>query len=344
VNGAAIFGCDGPRLLPAEAAFFREADPWGFILFARNVETPDQLRRLTGELRRAVGRDCVITIDQEGGRVQRLRGPIWREWLPPLDTVAQASDPARAMWIEARLIAQELREVGIDSNCAPCADIAGDLTHPFLKNRCYGTDALAVSRIGRAVADGLLAGGVLPVMKHLPGHGRATLDTHHQLPTVDAAPSDLQLTDFAPFRALADLPMAMTAHIVFSAYDSQPATQSAQMVEVIRRDIGFQGLLMTDDLNMQALSGTVAERAAKAIVAGCDIALHCKGTVAEFAATAAAVGAMSPAAQARADAALSWRKPALSVDIPALEAEFAGLMGGDARVGRLGTSGTLGPA
>jgi beta-N-acetylhexosaminidase len=330
VTTAAIFGCDGPRLLRDEAAFFRDADPWGFILFARNVENPDQLRRLTGELRSAVGRDCVITIDQEGGRVQRMRGPVWREWLPPLETVAKAADPARAMWLQMRLIAQELRDVGIDSNCAPCGDIAGELTHPFLKNRCYGTDPATVSGIGRAVADGLLAGGVLPVMKHLPGHGRATLDTHHQLPTVAVDPAELQETDFAPFRALADLPMAMTAHIVFAAYDDAPATQSARMVQVIRHDIGFGGLLLTDDLNMQALSGTVAERAAKSIAAGCDIALHCKDSVADFTATAAAVGALTPAAQARAAAALIQRKSALSVDIPALEAEFAGLMGGGA--------------
>ncbi len=331
-NGAAIFGCDGLALLPEEAAFFREADPWGFILFARNVATPDQLRRLTCDLRNAVGRDCVITIDQEGGRVQRLRGPLWREWAPPMDTVGQAQDPARAMWIQSRLIAHELRDVGIDSNCAPCADIAGELTHAFLKNRCYGTDPDIVSLISRAVADGLLAGGVLPVMKHLPGHGRATLDTHHQLPTVDLPPADLHNTDFAPFRALSKLPMAMTAHIVFSAYDDKPATQSPRMVQAIRQDIGFGGLLITDDLNMQALSGTVAARAALAIAAGCDIALHCKGTVAEFAATAAATGHMAPASQARANAALSQRRPPLSVDIPALEAEFAGLMGGGAGV------------
>ncbi|MFM2390186.1 MAG: hypothetical protein RLZZ437_1741 [Pseudomonadota bacterium] len=330
MTGAAIFGCDGLTLQPDEAAFFRDADPFGFILFARNVDTPEQLRRLTGDLRNAVGRNALVTIDQEGGRVQRLRGPVWREWLPPLDTVARANDPVRAMWLQSRLIAHELQAVGIDSNCAPCADIAGDQTHPFLKNRCYGTDSATVSRISRAVADGLLAGGVVPIMKHLPGHGRATLDTHHQLPTVDVAPTELLETDFAPFRALADLPMAMTAHIVFSTYDDKPATQSPPMVQVIRRDIGFDGLLVTDDLNMQALSGTVAQRAALAIAAGCDIALHCKGTVPEFAATAAAVGHLSGAAQVRAQNALLARKPPLSVDIPALEAEFAGLMGGEA--------------
>ena len=329
-QGATIFGCDGLALLPVEAAFFRDAAPFGFILFARNVDTPDQLRRLTGDLRNAVGRDCIITIDQEGGRVQRLRGPVWREWLPPLDTVARATDPARAMWLQSRLIAHELRDVGIDSNCAPCGDIASDLTHPFLKNRCYGTDAATVSGIARAVADGLLAGGVLPIIKHLPGHGRATLDTHHALPTVTETPAALHTTDFAPFRALADLPMAMTAHIVFSAYDTQPATQSPAMVQVIRQDIGFDGLLITDDLNMQALSGTVAERAAKSIAAGCDISLHCKGSIAEYAATAAAVGQMPPAAQARADAAVLARITPPTVDISALEAEFAGLMGAEA--------------
>ncbi|MGL5010556.1 MAG: glycoside hydrolase family 3 N-terminal domain-containing protein [Paracoccaceae bacterium] len=336
MTGAAIFGCEGPRLRPEEAAFFREADPFGFILFARNVESPDQLRRLTGELRSAVGRDAVITVDQEGGRVQRMRAPLWREWLPPLDTVAQASDPVRAMWLQYRLIADELRSAGLDSNCAPCGDIAGDLTHPFLKNRCYGTDPDTVSRIGRAVADGLLAGGVLPVMKHLPGHGRATQDTHHELPTVAVPAHELLAHDFAPFHALADLPMAMTAHIVFSAFDDLPATQSPAMIGVIRDTIGFQGLLLTDDLNMQALSGTVAERAARSVAAGCDIALHCKGTVAELAATAAAVGRMGAASQARADAALARRKPAVPVDIPALEAEFAALMGGGTDAGRLG--------
>ncbi len=327
MTGAAIFGCDGLTLRPDEAAFFREADPFGFILFARNVDSPGQVRALTCALRDAVGRDAPVLVDQEGGRVQRLRAPHWREWAPPLDTVALARDPARAMWIRSRIIADELRAVGIDANCAPCADVAGALTHAFLKNRCYGTDPAMVATMSRAVADGHLAGGVLPVMKHLPGHGRAMLDTHHDLPTVDAAPADLAATDFAPFAALADLPMAMTAHIVFSAYDDRPATQSPAMIGVIRDIIGFQGLLMTDDLNMQALSGTVAMRAAASIAAGCDVALHCKGTVPEFAATAAAVGALTALAQARADAALAMRHAPDPVDIPALDAEFTRLMG-----------------
>ncbi|RGP37749.1 beta-N-acetylhexosaminidase [Pseudotabrizicola alkalilacus] len=329
---AAIFGCAGPELTADEVAFFRDADPFGFILFARNVEDPLQLRRLTADLRAAVGRDAPVLIDQEGGRVQRLRAPHWREWTPPLDTVAQARDPARAMWVRSRIIAHELRGVGVDANCAPCADIAGTDTHQFLKNRCYGTDPAVVSAISTAVADGHLAGGVLPVIKHLPGHGRATADTHHDLPTVTATRAELAATDFAPFKALNHLPMAMTAHIIYAAYDDKPATQSAAMIRVIRDEIGFQGLLMTDDLNMQALRGTLGERTAASMAAGCDIALHCKGDLAEMLAVAAACGEQTPAIRQRAERALSARHAPDPVDIGALEAEFRGLMSGEAYV------------
>ena len=324
---AAIFGCAGPVLTDAERAFFRAADPFGFILFARNVESPVQLRHLTADLRDAVGRDAVITVDQEGGRVQRLTPPHWRGWLPPLDMVARAANPVRAMELRARIIAHELRGVGIDSNCAPCADLAGELTHPFLKNRCYGTDPEQVSAIARAVADGHLAGGVLPIAKHMPGHGRATLDTHHELPRVDESLDTLTATDFAPFHDLRDLPMAMTAHIVFTALDpDHPATQSAAVVSHVRQGIGFDGLLLTDDLNMQALSGTLGERTARSIAAGCDIALHCKGDLAEMEAVAANAGAQTPQAKRRAQAALAQRHPPEPVDIEALEAELRQIM------------------
>lgn len=324
---AAIFGCLGPELSPQERAFFRDADPFGFILFARNVETPQQLRRLTAELREAVGRDAPILIDQEGGRVQRLRAPHWREWLAPLDMVSQAGDAIRAMWLRSRIIAHELRGVGIDANCAPCADIATESTHPFLKNRCYGFDPDTVSQIAAAVADGHLAGGVLPVIKHLPGHGRATANSHKDLPTVTTARADLQRHDFAPFRSLNDLPMAMTAHIVFTAYDAQhPATQSPVMIDVIRHEIGFQGLLMTDDLNMQALAGDLASRTAAAMAAGCDLALHCKGDMAEMLAVAGACGGQTAATQARARRALAARRTPDPVDIEALEADLRHVM------------------
>ena len=329
-TGAAIFGCAGPVLLAEERAFYRDYDPLGFILFARNVETPDQLRRLTADLRDAVGRDAPILVDQEGGRVQRLRAPHWREWLPPLDQVERAgAGAARSMWIRARIIAHELRAVGIDANCAPCADIAGADTHPFLRNRCYGSDAATVIAMSRAVADGHLAGGVLPVAKHLPGHGRATQDTHHDLPTVTVDAATLRATDFAPFAALADLPMAMTAHIVFAAHDARnPATQSSAMIRVIREEIGFGGLLMTDDLNMEALSGDLSQRTAAAIAAGCDIALHCKGDFAQMQAVAAAAGDMGPQTRARAAAALSQRRAPDPADLAALEEELARLLSG----------------
>lgn len=189
-------GIAGTRLTAAERAFFRAADPWGFILFGRNVESPDQLRRLTGDLRDAVGRDAVITVDQEGGRVQRLRAPHWADWPAPLD---QAAAGPRAMWLRYHLIGRELRAVGIDSNCAPTLDVAQADTHPFLRNRCLGTDPATVAVLGRAGADGMLAAGVLPVMKHLPGHGRAVADSHHDLPIVAAAVEDLEVLDFAPF-------------------------------------------------------------------------------------------------------------------------------------------------
>lgn len=325
-RGAVIFGCAGPRLLPEERAFYREADPFGFIVFARNIETPAQLRRLTADLREAVGRDAPVLVDQEGGRVQRLRAPHWREWTPPLDTVDGAGSleaAERVMRLRATVMAAELAAVGIDADCMPTLDVVRPETHPFLMNRCYGRDPETVARIGRAVAEGLTAGGVLPVMKHMPGHGLSHVDTHHDLPTVDASHAELTAVDFAPFRALADLPMAMTAHLVFAALDGErPATQSPRMIRVIREEIGFQGLLMSDDLNMQALSGTLAERTARTIAAGVDIALHCKGDMAEMVSVAGAAGGMGPEALKRAEAAVAARRPA-AVDIEAALAELA---------------------
>ena len=308
-RGAVIFGCKGPALSAWERGFYREVDPFGFILFARNVNTPDQLRRLTGALRDAVGRDAPVMVDQEGGRVQRLRAPHWQEWDPPFDAVARAgSGAARVMKARAMVIGAELMAVGIDANCAPVADVARDGTHPFLRNRCYGSDAETVTQIARAVADGFLAAGVQPVIKHMPGHGLSHVDTHHDLPTVDVTPEDLAQIDFAPFRALADLPMAMTAHLVFSQIDPDlPATQSPRMIGVIRNEIGFSGLLMTDDLNMQALKGSLADRTRASLAAGVDIALHCSGERAEMVEVATAAGGMAPAARARAEAVIAAR-------------------------------------
>lgn len=332
--GATILGCLGPQLSPEEAAFFRAADPFGFILFGRNVESPDQLRRLTGDLRAAVGREAPILIDQEGGRVQRLRPPHWRDYLPPLDQVAASAPEAmtRGIWLRYRLIAAELRAVGIDANCAPCADIAGPQTHPFLRNRCFGSDLDTVAIASRAAAEAMLAGGVLPVVKHLPGHGRATTDSHHALPCVTAAAEDLARSDFAAFRALADLPMGMTGHILFPELDpDRPATASPRLIGLIRDEIGFGGLLMSDDLSMNALSGGLGDRAVAAIAAGCDIALHCNGKPEEMEAVVAAAGRLTRAAAARAEAALARRLPAPDpVDMAALDAELAAILRGKA--------------
>lgn len=320
---AAIFGPQGPKVTDWEQGFFRETQPLGFIVFARNIENPDQLRRLTDGLRQSVGRDAPVLIDQEGGRVQRMRAPHWREYLPALDQMERARDPLRAHWIRNRLIAAELYDVGIDANCAPLADIAEDATHPFLQNRLYGRDVASVVAAARACAEAHLAGGVLPVLKHIPGHGRAAIDSHLRLPQVDAPRAELDVLDFAPFRALNDISMGMSAHIVFSDIDPKaPATTSPKMMEVIRKDIGFDGLLMTDDLSMEALSGTVSERATAAIAAGCDVILHCNGDADEMQAVATAAGAMTLPAMTRANRALAQRKTPTNIDIPQLEAEL----------------------
>ena len=321
-NATILGGIAGTHLTAAERDFFRAADPWGFILFGRNVDHPDQLRRLTGDLRDALGRDAVITVDQEGGRVQRLRGPHWTDWPAPMD---QAAAGPRAMWLRYHLIGRELRAAGIDSNCAPTLDVAQADTHSFLRNRCLGADPETVAILGRASAEGMLAAGVLPVMKHMPGHGRALADSHHDLPTVTASEADLAALDFAPFRALNDLPMGMTAHIRFTALDDAPATASPRMIGLIRDRIGFDGLLMTDDITMNALSGTQADRATASIAAGCDLVLHCNGTIAEMEPVVAAAGPMSEDAQRRADAALAQRRPPQDLDPRALMAEWRGL-------------------
>lgn len=329
--GAYILAPAGPTLLPEEAAFFRNADPWGFILFQRNCEAPDQLRRLTSDLRKSVGRDAPILIDQEGGRVQRMRAPHWREWMPPLDQVEMFCDDQssarRAMYLRGLLIGSELVAHGVDVNCAPSADIAWLETHPFLRNRCYGTDAGTVAAMARACAEGLMDAGCLPVIKHAPGHGRATLDSHESLPRIDVPLVELEHSDFAPFRALGDLPMAMTAHIVLPEIDPKtPVTQSAGGIAFLR-DIGLTNLLMSDDISMGALIGDVRTRSEKALAAGCDLVLHCNGDLAEMRVVAEA-GSMTADAANRAHIALATRRTPIDIDIQAAEAEFLSLIEG----------------
>lgn len=328
MSRAAIFGCLSTAISPQEKAFFKEADPWGFILFARNIDTPEQIRTLCSELRDTVGWQAPILIDQEGGRVARLRPPLGRDWLAPLDQMAQvpAEFAREAMVLRYRLIAHELRDLGIDVNCAPMLDVARDETHEIILNRCYGRDPEVVAEMGRAVSEGLLAGGVLPIIKHIPGHGRGKLDSHLDCPRLRASRAELA-DDFLPFSRLSDLPMAMTAHIIYEAIDPQaPATLSAEVIETIRNDIGFDGLLMTDDLSMQALSGDFTTRTRKALDAGCDMILHCNGDRAEMEAILAALGPLEAKASARSEAAINARQEPAPFDVKEAEARLSELL------------------
>jgi beta-N-acetylhexosaminidase len=284
---AFIAGCAGPVLGPDERAFLRETRPWGLILFRRNVETPDQLRALTGSFRDLLGADAAVLVDQEGGRVQRLSPPHWPAYPPAAVFGRMGAEGARLAGICARLIALDLRAVGIDVDCLPVLDSPAPGAHQVIGDRAYADNPGDVARLGRAAARGLMAGGVMPVMKHIPGHGRALADSHLELPRVRAGRAELE-TDFAPFRANADLPAAMTAHVVYEALDPVfPATLSRAVLEnVVRGEIGFDGLLMTDDLSMKALEGRFFERAARAFGAGVDLALHCNGDLAEAGAVA----------------------------------------------------------
>lgn len=303
---AFITGLAGPRLVPAEAQFLRETRPVGIILFARNCVDHDQIRRLIGDARDAIGADDVLTlVDQEGGRVQRLRPPLGRT-LPAGrayltaagNDVAMAARTAKLVY---RMLADDLRQLGFNTNCAPVLDVPVPGAHDVIGDRAYATEPQAVTALGLAVAQGLAAGGVLPVIKHIPGHGRAGCDSHHELPAVSASRQDLAATDFAPFAAAAHLPAAMTAHVVYSDIDPEaPATTSATVIsEVIRGTIGFDGLLMSDDLSMKALSGSLRTRAEQSIRAGCDVALHCNGDLSEMQSVAAGVPALHGSAAQR---------------------------------------------
>ncbi len=308
---AAILGLGGPSLTPEERSFFREANPWGFILFSRNVDTPVQLRELTSDLRDCVGRNAPILIDQEGGRVARMGPPHWRQWQPVMNLFDGADEDAAllAARLRYRIIADELRSVGIDVNCAPLLDVPIESGHEVIGARALGRAAEDVARRGRAICESLLAGGVLPVIKHIPGHGRASVDSHVELPRVSIPRETLTQTDFAPFKALADQALGMTAHVVFEALDPATcATLSTEVIAIIRQEIGFDGLLMTDDLSMQALSGSMHTRAENALAAGCDVILHCNGEMAEMQAVASATPQLAGDALRRARAAEALRR------------------------------------
>jgi beta-N-acetylhexosaminidase len=309
VNSAAIYGCLGTALTDDERAFFADARPWGFILFRRNVETPEQVLRLTDALRESVGWDAPVLVDQEGGRVQRLGPPHWAKY-PPGDAYLKATnDPLAARELArlgGRLMAHDLKAVGINVDCAPVLDVPVPGAHDIIGDRAYARDPALVAQLGRATAEGLLAGGVLPVIKHMPGHGRAFADTHKELPTVHADLDALDAWDFAPFKALSDMPIGMTAHIIFTAIDKKrPATQSKKAIKLIRERLGFGGLLLSDDLVMNALKGTLTERAETSLKAGCDLVIHWNGDLAEMRQVAEGVGRLKGGAARRADAALA---------------------------------------
>ena len=310
MTSAAIYGCSGHKLTAEERAFFAEAKPWGFILFRRNVDTQAQVKALVDDLRDSVGRaDAPVLIDQEGGRVQRLGPPHWPKYPPGSAYLKATNDSVAArelVRLGARLIAHDLRELGISVDCLPVLDVPVPGAHDIIGDRAYAQDPATVSQLGRAAAEGLLAGGVLPCIKHMPGHGRAFADSHKDLPTVHADFDTLDGWDFAPFKALSDMPLAMTAHIVFTAVDrKRPATQSKKAVKMMREHLGFSGLIMTDDLSMQALSGSLGERAHRSLKAGCDVVLHCNGDMAEMQAVAEATGRLKGRAKARAEAAMA---------------------------------------
>jgi beta-N-acetylhexosaminidase len=329
---AFITGIAGTKLSDRERAFLRDAQPWGFILFIRNLDGPEQLRRLIGEIRSTVGWAAPVLIDQEGGRIQRLGPPHWPLYPPGAAYAAlYARDRHAALAaarLGARLIAADLDALGIDVDCLPIADVPVAGADPVVGDRAYGTDPAQVSAIAGAIAEGLGEGGVLPVLKHIPGHGRATADSHAKLPVVNTNRAVLEATDFAAFRPLAALPLAMTAHVVFTAIDPiAPATISATIVrDVIRDSIGFDGLLMSDDISMGALSGSIVERTRAAVAAGCDVVLHCNGEMAEMSAVADGVSELAGDALRRANAALAAKRKPAPLDAAHARAQFLKLM------------------
>ncbi|MEX0406585.1 beta-N-acetylhexosaminidase [Aquibium sp. LZ166] len=329
---AIILGCAGKRLTDEERGFFRGEKPWGFILFARNIGEAGEIRDLVVELRATVGRDdAPVFIDQEGGRVQRIRAPL----APAYPTAAalgnlhrrDAKAGVRAAWLMSRLHAFDLMRFGINADCLPVLDVPVEGAHDVIGDRAYSSDPAVVARMGRAAADGLMAGGVLPVMKHIPGHGRAFSDSHLALPVVDAGLEELRARDFAPFQALSDLPMAMTAHVVYTALDpDNPATTSPKVIsEIIRGEIGFDGLLMSDDVSMKALSGDFRQKTRAILAAGCDVVLHCNGAMDEMRAVAGEATVLAGAALERAGRALSLLGRDDGAEEQALREEFAAL-------------------
>ncbi len=330
---AFITGLASDSLRSDEAAFLRASRPAGIILFARNCVAPEQIRALVGDALNAIGSaDALVLIDQEGGRVRRLQPPIWRD-LPAASAYAglYATDPQAAVAaarLAARLTAEDLSALAINTNCAPVLDVPAEGAHQIIGDRAYGRNWQQVAALGRAVAQGYMDGAVLPVIKHIPGHGRANADSHLELPNVATPSAELEASDFAPFRLLRDLPAAMTAHVVYSAIDAtSPASTSVLVTrEIIRGKIGFEGFLMSDDLCMKALNGPMRDRAQAVIQAGSDAALHCSGNLAEMQAVAAGVPALQGAGLRRFDRCLDVLKVTCPFDRAEAERVLAGVL------------------
>jgi len=333
----AIYGCAGTSLPPAERAFFKEAQPWGFILFGRNIVDRDQVRALVSELRATIGdASAPVLIDQEGGRVARLKPPHWTA-RPPASVfgrlhVAAAETAHEAAYLNARLMAHDLRELGINVDCTPVLDLPVDGAHDVIGDRAFALDATTIIDLGRAVIEGMIEGGVLPAMKHVPGHGRATADSHFALPRVTTPADELRATDFVPFRSLAHCPLAMTAHVVYEAIDPEnPATTSPRVIRnIIRGELEFAGLLFSDDLSMKALEGSLAARAHAAQFAGCDVVLHCNGIMEEMVDIAAEAKPLDDIHLKRAQSALAHLAEPEVFDVEAGEARLAELLRTDA--------------
>ncbi|MEE9272298.1 MAG: beta-N-acetylhexosaminidase [Robiginitomaculum sp.] len=330
---AAIFGLSGPQLTSGEAAFFRDANPWAFILFARNIETPKQVRKLCEDLRASVGRNTLIFVDQEGGRVQRLKPPHWRK-LPSAATFNELCDTncenaRRAIWLNFRLIAEELRAVGITADCVPVLDLPVSGADQIISDRAFSPNAKIMVKLAHACIAGLTAGGVAPVIKHLPGHGRASVDSHKALPIIDTPIDVLERTDFFPFIALKDAPMAMTAHVVLSAVDrDNPITISKTgMKEIIRGTLGYDGLVMSDDLDMRALKGDLTTLTERTLDAGCDVVLQCSGKLPAMVHVAKGLKPLSGKAAMRAVIAENTAGHAEEFDVKSGLAEYEKLMG-----------------
>ncbi|RAU22644.1 beta-N-acetylhexosaminidase [Paramagnetospirillum kuznetsovii] len=332
-SAAVIFGCAGPALSDEERRFFARVHPLGFILFARNIESPDQVRALVSDMRACVGRpDAPVLIDQEGGRVQRLKPPHWRK-APPGEPFAKLAAHDRAAAREAlrlnfRLIGRELRDLGIDVDCAPVLDVPIVGAHDVIGDRAYGRSPDMVADLAVQVMEGLLDEAVLPVIKHIPGHGRAMVDSHHALPVVEASMAELEARDFPPFRALCHAPWAMTAHVVYTALDSRhPATTSAKVIgDIIRGALNFDGILVSDDLSMKALGGSFEERTRASLDAGCDVVLHCNGDMAEMQAIASAVRPLGDQALRRLDRAEAMKRRPTAFDPASMEARVNQLL------------------